>query len=318
MKASILVAGDDRDLGSVPRARPRPQGGDAAGAMRSGAFDYISKPSAEAELLRVVGNAVRTSAVTAKEGVGGGEENGWFGMVGRGPAWRETRKVIEKAAASPLSVMVTGETGAGKELVARAIHRISGRGEGPFIKINGAAIPPPLWEAEVFGYEKGAFTGAVLSKPGRFELADGGALFLDEIGGVPPPAGAAGGHPFAGGLFSLSRLHGDGSRREETLGGDDGDPGAAFLAGERPRTGERHREGGGSLGGRGDHPARPLHRPGGRRGGGRDARGGEVPRVGPGPQAGGHPPGAPQARGGQDEGGGGARSSADLPFAAES
>src|SRR3989304_6345678 len=75
--------------------------------------------------------------------------------------------------------------GRGKGLVARAIHRISGRGEGPFIKITGSAIPPPLWEAEVFGYEKGAFTGAVLSKPGRFELADGGTFFLDEIGDVP-------------------------------------------------------------------------------------------------------------------------------------
>jgi len=81
--------------------------------------------------------------------------------------------------------MITGETGTGKELVARAIHRISGRASGPFIKINGAAIPPALWEAEVFGYEKGAFTGAVTSKPGRFELADGGTFFLDEIGDVP-------------------------------------------------------------------------------------------------------------------------------------
>src|SRR3989304_10332999 len=113
--------------------------GDAVEAIRSGAFAYIAKPFDEAELLRVVGNAVRTSAVAAKEGVGGGEENGWFGMVGHGPAWRETRKVIEKAAASPLSVMVTGETGTGKEVVARGVHRISGRGEGPFIKINGAA-----------------------------------------------------------------------------------------------------------------------------------------------------------------------------------
>jgi len=106
-------------------------------------------------------------------------------MVGRSPAWKEIRKVVEKAAASPLPVMITGETGTGKELVARAIHRISGRADGPFIKINGAAIPPALWEAEVFGYEKGAFTGAVTTKPGRFELADGGTFFLDEIGDVP-------------------------------------------------------------------------------------------------------------------------------------
>ncbi|MGZ8473217.1 MAG: sigma-54-dependent transcriptional regulator [Candidatus Deferrimicrobiaceae bacterium] len=161
--------------------------GDAVDAIRSGAFDYISKPFDEAELLRVVGNAARTSVAAAREGAGGDGEGGWFGMVGRSPVWREIRKVIEKAAASPLSVMITGETGTGKELVARAIHRISGRGEGPFIKITGAAIPPPLWEAEVFGYEKGAFTGAVTSKPGRFELADGGTFFLDEIGDVPLP-----------------------------------------------------------------------------------------------------------------------------------
>ncbi len=161
--------------------------GDAVEAIRSGAFDYISKPFDEAELLRVVGNAVRTSAVAAREGVGGNGTDEWFGMVGRSPAWRDIRKVIGKAAASPLSVMITGETGTGKELVAKAIHRISGRGEGPFLKINGAAIPPALWEAEVFGYEKGAFTGAVTSKPGRFELADGGTFFLDEVGDVPLP-----------------------------------------------------------------------------------------------------------------------------------
>ncbi|MGA6992768.1 MAG: sigma-54 dependent transcriptional regulator [Candidatus Deferrimicrobiaceae bacterium] len=158
--------------------------GDAVEAIRSGAFDYISKPFDETELLRVVGNAVRTSAANAKEG-GSGESGGWFGMVGRSPAWKDIRKMVEKAAASPLSVMITGETGTGKELVARAIHRISGRASGPFIKINGAAIPPTLWEAEVFGYEKGAFTGAVTAKPGRFELADGGTFFLDEIGDVP-------------------------------------------------------------------------------------------------------------------------------------
>ncbi len=159
--------------------------GDAVGAIRSGAFDYITKPFDEAELLRVVGNAVRTAAVSDREGVSGGRGEEWFGMVGRSPAWLDLRKVIEKAAASPFSVLITGETGTGKELVARAIHRISARRDGPFIKINGAAIPPTLWEAEVFGYEKGAFTGAVTSKPGRFELADGGTFFLDEVGEVP-------------------------------------------------------------------------------------------------------------------------------------
>lgn len=159
--------------------------GDAVEAIRSGAFDYITKPFDEAELLRVVGNAVRTAAASDREGGSGGGAEEWFGMVGRSPAWLDMRKVIEKAAASPFAVLITGETGTGKELVARAIHRISARRDGPFIKINGAAIPPTLWEAEVFGYEKGAFTGAVTSKPGRFELADGGTFFLDEVGEVP-------------------------------------------------------------------------------------------------------------------------------------
>jgi DNA-binding NtrC family response regulator len=161
--------------------------GDAVSAIRSGAFDYITKPFDEAELLRVVGNAVRRAAAEAGEAGPGASGEEWFGMVGRSPAWLEVRKVIEKAANSPFPVLITGETGTGKELVARAIHRISGRRDGPFIKVNGAAIPPTLWEAEVFGYEKGAFTGAVTSKPGRFELADGGTFFLDEVGEVPLP-----------------------------------------------------------------------------------------------------------------------------------
>jgi len=160
--------------------------GDAVEAIRAGAFDYISKPFDEAELLRVVGNAVRTASLSDREGTGGGEGE-WFGMVGRSPAWLEVRKTVEKAAASTLPVLITGETGTGKELVARAIHRIGSRREGPFLKVNGAAIAPSLWEAELFGYEKGAFTGAVTSKPGRFELADGGTFFLDEVGEVPPP-----------------------------------------------------------------------------------------------------------------------------------
>jgi DNA-binding NtrC family response regulator len=158
--------------------------GDAVEAMRGGAFDYISKPFDETELLRVVGNAVATSEAVDREGASAPAEE-WFGMVGGSPAWLDVRKVIEKAAASPFSVLITGETGTGKELVARAIHRISGRRDGPFLKINGAAIPPTLWEAEMFGYEKGAFTGAVQSKPGRFELADGGTFFLDEVAEVP-------------------------------------------------------------------------------------------------------------------------------------
>lgn len=162
---------------------------DAVEAMRAGAFDYVLKPFDEAELLRVVGGAVASCGVSEREGASAPAEE-WFGMVGRSPAWMEVRKVIGKAASSPFSVLITGETGTGKELVARAIHRISARRDGPFLKINGAAFPPTLWEAEMFGYEKGAFTGAVHSKPGRFELADGGTFFLDEVGEVPYDAQA--------------------------------------------------------------------------------------------------------------------------------
>ena len=93
--------------------------------------------------------------------------------------------VIEQVADTPSTVLITGESGTGKELVAQALHEQSSRKDGPFIKINCAAIPKTLMESELFGYEKGAFTGATSSKPGRFELADGGTLFLDEIGEIP-------------------------------------------------------------------------------------------------------------------------------------
>src|SRR5262249_49747628 len=94
-------------------------------------------------------------------------------------------QIIEKVADTPSTVLITGESGTGKELIAKALHDNSSRREGPFIKINCAAIPKTLMESELFGYEKGAFTGAVGSKPGRFELADKGTLFLDEIGEIP-------------------------------------------------------------------------------------------------------------------------------------
>jgi transcriptional regulator with GAF, ATPase, and Fis domain len=93
--------------------------------------------------------------------------------------------MIEKVCRSPTTVLISGESGTGKELVARALHESSGRADAPFIKVNCGAIPENLFEAELFGYEKGAFTGAVSNKPGRFELADGGSLFLDEIGELP-------------------------------------------------------------------------------------------------------------------------------------
>ena len=110
---------------------------------------------------------------------------GRFRLVGDSPAIRQIYAIIEKVADTPSTVLITGESGTGKELIARALHENSSRHDGPFIKINCAAIPKTLMESELFGYEKGAFTGAVGAKPGRFELADGGTLFLDEIGEIP-------------------------------------------------------------------------------------------------------------------------------------
>ena len=110
---------------------------------------------------------------------------GRFRLVGQAPAIRQIYSVVEKVAHTPSTVLITGESGTGKELIARALHENSSRHGGPFIKINCAAIPKTLMESELFGYEKGAFTGAVGAKPGRFELAHGGTLFLDEIGEIP-------------------------------------------------------------------------------------------------------------------------------------
>jgi len=107
--------------------------------------------------------------------------------VARSTGMQEVLATVERVAATNSTVLLGGESGVGKDLIARAIHEKSRRASGPFIKINSTAIPETLLESELFGYEKGAFTGAIASKPGKFELADKGTLFLDEIGDVPPP-----------------------------------------------------------------------------------------------------------------------------------
>ncbi len=158
----------------------------AVEAMKKGAFDYVTKPFEQAELKVVIGKAVATSKLAGPTPIGGGKtEHGRYGMIGTTKAMGDIFEIIEKVADTPTTVLITGESGTGKELISRALHQESSRSKKPFIRINCAAIPKNLIESELFGYEKGAFTGAVGSKPGRFELANEGTLFLDEIGEIP-------------------------------------------------------------------------------------------------------------------------------------
>ncbi len=158
----------------------------AVEAVKLGAFDYLEKPFEQEQIRQVVAKAINTYALARRDARP--EEpsvRGRFRLVGQSAAIRQIYGVVEKVASTPSTVLITGESGTGKELIARALHENSSRHAGPFIKINCAAIPKTLMESELFGYEKGAFTGAVGAKPGRFELAHSGTLFLDEIGEIP-------------------------------------------------------------------------------------------------------------------------------------
>jgi two-component system, NtrC family, response regulator AtoC len=158
----------------------------AVEAVKLGAFDYLEKPFEQEQIRQVVAKAINTYALARRDARP--EEpsgRGRFRLVGQSPAIRQIYAVVEKVASTPSTVLISGESGTGKELIARALHENSKRHAGPFIKINCAAIPKTLMESELFGYDKGAFTGAVGAKPGRFELAHSGTLFLDEIGEIP-------------------------------------------------------------------------------------------------------------------------------------
>jgi nitrogen regulation protein NR(I) len=161
----------------------------AVEALKTGAFDYVTKPFDKDEVRAIVQKALRTRDLSSRDASPAGQPAAAgparFGLIGSSSSVQELYSVIGRVADTPTTALITGESGTGKELVAHALHESSSRAKKPFIKVNCAAIPKTLIESELFGYERGAFTGAVTAKPGRFELAAGGTLFLDEIGEVP-------------------------------------------------------------------------------------------------------------------------------------
>src|ERR1700730_10599318 len=161
----------------------------AVEAMKAGASDYVLKPFSLAEMRMVIHkeldvHKLREENRSLREALG--KRYAHPNVVARSPKMQEVLATVERVAPTNATVLLGGESGVGKDLIARAIHEKSRRASGPFLKINSTAIPENLLESELFGFEKGAFTGAVASKPGKFELADKGTLFLDEIGDVPP------------------------------------------------------------------------------------------------------------------------------------
>jgi DNA-binding NtrC family response regulator len=161
---------------------------DAVTAMREGALDFLAKPIDPDHLLLMVERAIAQRRMVAeyvilKEELA--ERRGAPRIIGEDGKLRQVSQQLHRAAATDATVLLEGESGTGKELFARALHALSPRADGPFVAINCAAIPESLLESELFGYEKGAFTGATQRKPGRFELAHRGTLFLDEIGDLP-------------------------------------------------------------------------------------------------------------------------------------
>jgi two-component system nitrogen regulation response regulator NtrX len=154
-------------------------------AVRKGAYDFLQKPFAADRVVLSIRNALRTSRLqrenAALRATAGHE------LLGASVAIEQVRTMIGKVGRTDVAVLITGENGTGKELVARQLHGQSPRAQGPFVAVNCAAIPADLAESELFGHEKGAFTGAVTARQGSFEQADGGTLFLDEVGDMPLP-----------------------------------------------------------------------------------------------------------------------------------
>jgi two-component system response regulator HydG len=162
----------------------------AVEAMRQGAYHFIQKPLKRPETLLTIARALEKQALVVenrsfREQLETGRH--FSSIIGRSSVMRELLTKVQQIAPSSASVLINGESGTGKEIFANTLHAVSPRKNNPLIKVNCAALPDTLLESELFGYEKGAFTGAAMRKPGRFELADGGTLFLDEIGDMPRP-----------------------------------------------------------------------------------------------------------------------------------
>ena len=193
-----VVMPDENGLDLVPRIRTlRPQLRiivmsaqstllTAVKATERGAFEYLPKPFDIDELVSVARRGLE--APRDNDFTDGGEPEETLPLIGRSPAMQEIYRTVARLMVTDLTVMITGESGTGKELVARALHDYSKRKDAPFVAVNMAAIPRELIESELFGHEKGAFSGAQARSAGRFEQAEGGTLFLDEIGDMPPEA----------------------------------------------------------------------------------------------------------------------------------
>lgn len=161
-------------------------------AIRNGAFEFVTKPFDLDTVKKIIqsaleGNEPKSAKAKAKPKKASGDAKVERAFIAESPAMKEILETIQQVADSRATVLVTGESGTGKEVVARLIHTLSQRSAQPFVAISCAALPETLLESELFGHEKGAFTGADTAKPGRFELADQGTFFLDEIGDIPMP-----------------------------------------------------------------------------------------------------------------------------------